>query len=158
MAEFPPGLVTFYRPARKRKRVFTAKDVARIAKYAIADGADPLDVLVGILKSTGRSGQACQIVAGISLLIAISKLLVKIGGILAVSKILDFVLSVLTNKLFQKLPWVRRATAVLIILAASYDGIISAATEAVSDVGIYESLLTSVSEICAREKLNESDD
>jgi len=157
VSEFPPGLVTFYRPARKKKRVFTARDVARIAKYAIEDGADPLDVLVGILKSTGRSGQACQIVAGISLLLAISKLMVQIGGILAVSKILDFLLTVLTNKTFQRLPWVRRASAVLIILAASYDGIIKAVTEAVSDVGIYEALLASVSEICEREKLSESE-
>lgn len=147
-------MVCYNKPNRSKPRVFTAKDVERIARYAINDGADPLDVLVGILRSTGRSGQACQIVAGISLLLAISKLLIQIGGILAVGKILDFILSVLTNKLFQRLPWVRRVSAVLIIVAASYDGIIKAATEAVSDVGIYEALLESVSEICAREKLD----
>lgn len=61
MADLPTGHVCFYRPGRKGKRVYSAKDVGRIVAYARNDGAPDILLLAYILQSFGLRRIQCLI-------------------------------------------------------------------------------------------------
>jgi hypothetical protein len=51
-ARLPPGVHTIYRPARTKRRVYTVRDVQRIAGYAACEN-DTRQVVCGVLKGVG---------------------------------------------------------------------------------------------------------
>ena len=54
-----PGLVHYYRPARKKIRVYTERDVGRIVAYARNDGASDSLLIAYILQSFGLRALQC---------------------------------------------------------------------------------------------------
>lgn len=61
MAEFPPGKVIYYRPARKKPRVYTERDVGRVVAYARNDGADDVLLIAYIVQSFGVRTLQCTL-------------------------------------------------------------------------------------------------
>lgn len=97
MPHNPPletGVVTMYRPARKRARVYSARDVGRIVAYARNDGANDTLLIAYILQSFGLKKIECLLFKILDILntavflSAILLLLKGISGLIKLSKLL----------------------------------------------------------------------
>jgi len=96
MAQFPAGRVCFTRPARKKPRVYTERDVGRIIAYARNDGASDVLLFAYILQSFGLRKMQCIIFKVLDILNtavflgAILLLLKGMAGLVKVIKIVTF--------------------------------------------------------------------
>lgn len=142
--------VCYNRPNRTKRRVFTNKDVARIAKYAVDDGADPRDLAVGVLSALGLGFVLCASAKAVNSAVGIAALIAKIGGALALGKLLDFLLTVVTNGLFRKLPLTKRVTAVVILVLAVSEGIIKATQQLLEDATVITGAAELMNDLCER--------
>jgi hypothetical protein len=61
LSQFLPGKVCFIRPARKKPRVYTERDVGRIVAYARNDGANDVLLIAYILQSFGLRTLQCTV-------------------------------------------------------------------------------------------------
>ena len=144
--------VCYNRPNRTKRRVFTAKDVARIAKYAQEDGADPRNVAVGVISALGLGYVLCASAKAVNSAVGIAALIVKIGGALAIGKIIDFLLTVVTNGLFKKLPITRRYLAVLILALSVSEGILKSVKSLMEDASVITGVAELINDLCERIK------
>lgn len=142
--------VCYDRPNRTKRRVFTNKDVARIAKYAVDDGADPRDLAVGVLSALGMGFVLCASAKAVNSAVGIAGLIVKIGGALAVGKIVDFLLTVVTNGLFRKLPLTKRYLAVIVLALAVSEGILKSVRSLMDDASVITGAADLVNDLCER--------
>lgn len=152
MGNLKTGRVCFYRPKRKRVRVFTSADVKRITKYAIDDGADPRDLLVGVASAAGLGYLLCASSKAVNSALTIASLLTKIGGALAVTKIIEFLLSLVTSGLIKKLPLLRRYAAVILLIAGTAEGILKATKDLFDSAEIITSSAEAINDLCERGK------
>jgi len=143
-------LVCYNKPNRSKPRVFTAKDVARIAKYASEDGADPRNIAVMVISALGLGYVICASAKAVNSAAGIAGLIVKIGGVLAVGKIVDFLLSVVTNGFFKKLPIVKRYLAVVVLALAVSEGILKAVQNLMNDASIISGAVELSNDLCER--------
>lgn len=100
------------RPNRSKIRHFTEKDVERIAKYAIRDGADVWKLLVGIIVITGFGFLICKVARAMSFLNVLHEAFEAIAAALASSVILNFIIKTVGGQLIKLLPIVRLITLV----------------------------------------------
>lgn len=142
--------VCYIRPNRTKRRVFTERDVARIAKYAHEDGADPRNIAVGVISALGLGFVLCASAKAVNSAVGIAGLIVKIGGALAVGKIIDFLLSVVTNGLFKKLPLTKRYLAVVILALAVSEGILKAVRNLMDDASVITGAAELINDLCER--------
>lgn len=142
----------YYKPNRSRARVFTAQDIARISKYAINDGADPRDIAIKVIEAAGLGYLVCASAKAVNSTLTIATLLTKIGGALAVGKILDFLLSLVTNGLFQKIPVVRRYLAIVVLILAVSEGIIKAVKNIFDSAEVISGSAEAINDLCERGK------
>lgn len=134
----PPGHTCFTRPFRSKPRVFTLQDVARISKYAQKGGASPIAIIGTVAGVLGFGWILCFAAKSVDNAFTLTKFLAKIGGLLAFSKFMDFILTVVTSGAFARLARVAKLTAVVALFAAVASGIIKAVNSIVSDAAIIE--------------------
>lgn len=144
------GFVCFYRPRRKRARVFTAKDVQRIAKYAQSDGAHPLEILAGVGFALGLGWVFCLAARSIDNALTIGSAIAKIGGILALGRIADFILTVLSGGLFKRLALTTRIGLLFVLAVVSLQGILHAGRQILGDMDFLKSASDTIHDVCHR--------
>jgi len=118
-------LKCYDKPNRTKIRVFTARDVHRISRYAMDDGASAVDILAGVAVFTGFGWILCVASKMISNATRISKIITTIAGSLGVAALVDFLLKYISLKLFVKLPLPRRVLLIIVILALFFRDIAS---------------------------------
>lgn len=144
--------VCYYKPNRTRIRVFTAKDVRRIAKYAIDDGAEAVDVLAGVAVFAGLGWIFCVAVRAIDNSFNILRWLIKIGGIVAISKIVDFLLTVVSGGFFKRLPASNRIALVVILALGVFESILRAAKGLIDSAQVIHEAADVVHNLCSKAK------
>ena len=142
--------VCYYKPNRTRKRVFTKQDVARIAKYAVDDGADVRDVAVGVLSALGLGFLICASAKAVNSAVGIATLFTKIGGALALGKLFDFLLTVVTHGAFKKLPLTKQVLAVVILVLAVSEGILNMGKQLLDNAEVITGSAEIVNDLCDR--------
>ena len=110
--------VCIYRPNRTTKRHFTESDVARIAKYAIRDGANPERILGVVLVAAGLAASFKLVCEAMSLVALILRALGAIGAGLAIGKIIELLANFGFYAKFIPLPAIRAAAVVAALVAA----------------------------------------
>lgn len=143
-------IVCINRPNRKNPRYFTAKDVKRIAKYAQQDGANPFEILAGVGFSVGLGYVFCVAARTIDNMASLSRLILRIAGITALGRFVDFVLTVLSSGAYKRLAKVKRIGLVLVIVAAIVEPILRGAKTLVEDAEIMVSASELVHDLCTR--------
>lgn len=116
------ALVCYNKPNRKKARHFTVRDVARIAKYAVADGADALLVVKEVINALGLAGRFCELAILAASMIKLRRMLLEAGAAWGVKKFLQLLLRFLG---YLKNPFVRWTTrlnigAAIVIAAILY--------------------------------------
>lgn len=144
----PPGHVCFTRPARKHPRKFKEKDLKRIAKYLQRDGISPLKILGIIAGVLGLGWLVCLAARTLDNTLTISRFIAKVGGILAFSKIIDFLLTVVTSGAFKRLARVFRFASILILAVGVLEGISRAIKQIVSDADKIENISRYLHDVC----------
>jgi len=94
MANRPPGNVCFYRPARKKPRVYTERDVGRIVAYARNDGAHDALLIAYILQSFGLRSLQCLLFRVLDILntaVFLSAILLLLKGMAGLLKVMKIV-------------------------------------------------------------------
>jgi hypothetical protein len=142
--------VCYIRPNRTKRRVFTKSDVARIAKYAVDDGADARDIVVGVISTLGLGFVLCASAKAVNSAVGIAALITKIGGILAIGKIVDFLLTVVTNGLFKKLAVTQRYLAVIVLALAVSEGILKWAKTLMESASVITGAAELINDLCER--------
>lgn len=145
----PPGKVEFTRPARKKPRLYTEKDLKRIAGLVVESGVSPVKVLAGIAVGLGLGWLFCVAARTIDNTLTIKRFLLKLGGILAIAKITDFLLTVVTSGAFKKLVVVTRIAAVVIVLVAVLESLARALAGMVEDASMMEEASGLVHDLCS---------
>jgi len=144
------GEVCYVRPARKRARVFTASDVKRIAKYAHEDGADPYEIIAGVVVFLGFGTLLCKVAQIVQDVLSVTKALIKIGGILALAKIADMLINALSNKLLKKVPVIKKLSILLIVLLTSFKDLFSSLDRLLSNADTADEVSGVLNELCRR--------
>lgn len=141
-------MVCYDKPNRKNVRHFTDRDVARIATYAIRDGANVRKILARILVVVGFGFVACRAAKALSALLSVSSFLTKVGGILAVSALVQKAIAILSKGALLKVPVVNRYAIGLIAVLAAIDGILSALREVIADRDALVTVSDFISDLC----------
>lgn len=144
--------VCINRPNRKRIRHFTEKDVIRISKFAIDNGASPIKILGSVAVVAGFGFIFCVAARSIDNTGKLTKLAVKIGGIAAIAKLTDFILTVLTGGLFRRLLLVRRIASILILTIAVFTGIQRALRSTIADAELITEMSALAHDLCSAAK------
>jgi len=140
--------VCYYKPNRTRVRHFSEKDVRRIAKYAIQDGADPIKILAGVAVAAGLGYAFCIMVRAIDNTLNLGRGLAKIGGVLALGKLIDFLLTVVTNGAFKRLGQVNRVAAIIILAIGLLEGLLRAAKSILEDASTIDMASEMAHKLC----------
>lgn len=136
------------KPNRTHPRVFTTNDVIRISKLLPRDKETHAKLIGTLLALSGLSYSICLATKAFANFSIIQDAIIKIGGITAISAIVNFLLSVLTNKLFMKIPIVKRIAAILVIVAASWDGVINALGWLIENADDVREALLTIDDLC----------
>ena len=102
------------KPNRTKVRVFTERDIARITRYAIDDGANPFKILVFVALVSGFAATICQIVKSLSVLSQLGEVGKSIAQTLASMTILNLLIKRFGGTLVKFSP-----IAQLIVLASA---------------------------------------
>jgi len=145
-------MVCYNRPNRKNPRVFTAKDVKRISKYALDDGANAFEILAGVGFALGLGYLFCVAARTIDNSASIYRLVLRIAGITALGKFVDFVLTVLTSGAFKRIGALPRFGTVLLVIAAIIEPLLRGMGTLISDAEIILSASETVHHLCDRIK------
>jgi len=128
--------------------VFTARDVGRIAKYSAEDGASDVEILAEVAVALGYGWVICTAAKALNDALNVTSALIKIGGALAVSKLLDFLLTVISSGTFKKLA-VNKVIALLIVLAtATLESLIKAARSMIDKSAQIKQAAGQVRDLC----------
>jgi hypothetical protein len=137
-------------PNRTKPRPFTAKDVRRIAKYAAEDGANAIEIFAGVAGVLGFGYVFCRAARYLDSLISLTNLVAKIGGILAVGRVVDWLLTVLSNGAFRRLPIVGRYLSVIVLALAFVQGAFKALQSIIDEASVIKDLSNTVHSLCSK--------
>lgn len=140
----------YNKPNRKKPRVFTEKDVRRIAKYAIDDGASAFEIAAGVFVAAGLGYLICVASRAIDNSANIYKAVLRIGGILALGRVIDFLLTLLSSGVFRRLPRTNQIALVLVLAVAALESILKAAKSLLEDAEIIVSAADAIHVLCNR--------
>jgi len=143
-------LKCYDKPNRTKIRVFTAKDVHRISKYAMDDGASAVDILAGVAVFTGFGWILCVVSKIVTDSARISKIIVSIAGSLGIAALIDFLLKYISLKLFVKLPLPRRVLLIIVILAVFFRDIAATVKGMLDKADLVLEASNYVHSLCAR--------
>jgi len=144
--------VCYNKPNRKKIRVFTAKDVRRIAKYAVDDGANPLDILAGVAVFLGLGWVFCIMVRVIDNSLNIMGWVAKVGGLIALGRVVDFLLTVVSGGLFKRLGGTTRISLVIILTLGVLESILTAIQSLLHSAGLIKTASELAHDLCSRAK------
>lgn len=139
----------YNKPNRKNPRVFTANDVARISRYAIDDGASALQILAFVAISTGFGYVFCRAAKAVDTATSVSRVIVRIAGVLAASKLVDFLLTVVTRGAFSRLPVINRIAAAVILAVGVSEGVYKLAKDFIDDESMVVEFSDLTHELCS---------
>ncbi len=86
-----------YYPARKNRRHFTAKDVARISKYAVRDGASVAEIMAGVAVALGVGFMICKAATSVRSALTLTGFMKKAFAGLAVGQFISLLIQTLIN-------------------------------------------------------------
>lgn len=144
--------ICYNKPNRKKIRVFTAKDVRRIARYAQEDGAHPLEILAGVGVFLGLGWVFCVMARVVDNSFNILGWVAKVGGVLALGKIVDFLLTVVSGGLFKRLGGTTRITLVIILTLGVLESILTAVQSLLNSAGLINAASELAHDLCSRAK------
>jgi len=144
----PSGKVCFYRPRRTRVRVYTEKDVGRIARYAVDGGANPIRIIAYALIAAGLGIVFCKIAKHFTAIRVITRAIIKITGILAISKILEILINLLSLGLIKKIPRFNVISIAIIAIIAFFNDILVAAKQLIDDTEAVDESVSFIESIC----------
>jgi hypothetical protein len=136
------------RPFRKRPRVFTEKDVARISRYAVGDGADTLKLLASVIVALGLGVIVCKAARGYVAVMSISNGIAQIGGVLAVSALIQRAITLLSRNIILKIPILNRVTILVVSVLVAIDAIINPIADLLSDLEGLDDVANFLNKLC----------
>jgi hypothetical protein len=141
-----------YVPNRSKPRVFTAKDVARIAGYAVADGANPIELTALVAKACGLAWIFCIAAKSLELYNLILQIIAEVGGVLAVIAVINKVVAFLEGGAALKVPVLNRVVVVAILALVALQKVLNAIQLVIDQYGDMEEARTAIIEICEKTK------
>lgn len=140
--------VCINRPNRTRKRVFTARDCGRIARYAFDDGADRIEIMTRVAKGLGVSSNICRIRNAINVLldirVIVAEILISTGG----ASLLAAVISILSSPLIKRIPVLGTRLILLLAILVNIQKIIDTVNAAIDQIGFLETLIDDITLAC----------
>ena len=134
----------YNKPNRTNARHFSARDVERIAKYAVRDGADVKRIIAAIAVAAGVGYLLCKASKVIQAYTTIAGLTRTIAVSVATAVLIDRAIQWLSRGYLQKLPFVRQLLVALTALS-----VYIAATDSLTgdDVGVVVDAVGNVTDI-----------
>jgi len=143
----------YRRPNRKHPRIFTSRDVARIAKYAADGGATPIELIAGVVVVLGLGYTLCRAANYMRNLLSFKSLIIEIGGTLAMAALIDGAITVLSRGIWMKLHWTRLAALALIATLIVFKDAVNGIIELFKDSDDINDIVVFVDQLCKLVKL-----
>lgn len=137
-------------PNRTYRRRFTERDVARIAKYAVDGGADPLKIIVTLMSALGFGWVLCTSSRALSAVAVFANAVTAIGGMIAASTFLAWLVRVLgADGLLFKIPMPVVVKLALAYLVLNGGAIIAALRTVYDEAGTITLAVSVLRKMCA---------
>lgn len=133
---------------RTSPRVFKAKDVARIARYARDDGSVSEEIAARVMVALGFGRYFCAVVDSLNALNVVLVTVTKVAGATALLKVLDFFIDLLSRGQYRKIPKINLIGLALVIVVSSLEAILKAVREILSNFDVVIAALVSMRKIC----------
>jgi len=137
-------------PDRKKIRHFTAKDVARISKYALRDGASPLDILGGVVLATGFGVLICKAAKAVRAGLSITAFLKKLAVIQATGSLVALLIQLLVGAKLVTPPGLQWILAIAISVLMFIDSVFKAFQEMVGDRAVMLEITATLDDLCKK--------
>lgn len=129
------GVYTVVRPCRKTPRFFTARDVGRIAAYAVEDGAGKLEVIAWVFVKLGVGEYLCTAAIIYRFALAVLDAIQDVAVAIAAARVIEAIVKWLLESPVSKIPQVRWALALLILLLLAVQEIAELADKLIGEIG-----------------------
>lgn len=149
-----------YVPNRTEPRKWKLKDIERIARHMVEDGVKPGEILGAISLGAGVEEVVCRGARATSALTLVGSIVKQAGGVLAVTTLVNAALTVLSKGAFKKLPVVNRIAFLLILVLATFRGILDAMGELLDNLNALRLVSSTLHTACRwiKESRGEPDD
>ncbi len=137
-------------PARKKTRHFTAKDVARISKYAVRDGASVADIMAGVAVSVGAGFLICKAARSVRSGLVLTAFLKKIFASLAVSQFISLIIQTLIKAQLTVPPQIQLILAISISALWALDKVTSVIENMLGDREVMLQITSTLDEWCLK--------
>lgn len=117
-----------YYPNRTKIRHFTEKDVARIAKYAVRDGANPVKVLAAIAAALGLGASICVTAQSIRSALSLTAFLKKLAVSMAVGQLIKVLIQIFMGAKLKAPPGLNLILAIVIVSLVLIDSVLDSIT------------------------------
>jgi len=145
-------IVCVNRPNRTNPRKFTAKDVARISRYAAADGSAVPEIIAGVLVALGLGYVVCALSRAIDNTLGILGIIKQLAALLAGAALTRALLAILERGLGVPIPPLRAAIVGLITLVLAIQALSKGAAALVSDLETIEDAASTIHDWCSNIK------
>lgn len=140
--------ITYYKPNRSHPRHFTEKDVARISKYVIRDGGNPIKVLAAVAVALGLGATFCKSAKAFQAMTRLSFWIKKLAVMLAGGQLMKILIQTLLGAKVVAPPGYKVLLALLIVTLSLLDSIIEAVMEWANNIGTLDDVTTLIDGIC----------
>lgn len=120
-----PGCRTVCRPYRTKARVFGAKDVGRVARYAIREGEDPAVIVAHVMIALGYDKIICNSVKALNDFSTLVGFVGRVKGVAAILVSLSALIEWIKDGPLTRIPYGRAILALSVAIFALMDGILS---------------------------------
>lgn len=142
-------MTCYKKPNRTKPRYFTAKDVARISRYATKSGVSAQMVIVSVIVALGAGALVCKVAKALSNFLNILNFVGKMGGVLAMSAFIERIIFILSYGKLLPHPAIRGAAIGLIAVFAFVQGMLEAISNVYSDYSTLKEVSDTLSAWCA---------
>lgn len=139
----------YYKPNRARERVYTAKDVGRIARYALKDDTSSLYLIVAyVLVSLGLGYIVCRAAKTVHIALNIAGYFNELISAIAIGAFIDKLIWFATYGKYIPWPPLRALAFLLGVGLAFIQGIFNEAAKLVEDYADLYELATVLDSLC----------
>lgn len=141
-------LVLCNKPNRSKPRLWTERDLARVAKHLQNKGVPIFKIFASVAVATGVAYLFCRAARTVELLIAFASLAEDIAVVLATSKLIQTLIRILSKRLIYAIPVVNRIAIAIIVILVALQALSDKVVSSLKDVSNVRTGLLFVDSIC----------
>lgn len=111
-----------------------------------------MEIVAGVAVFMGFGYLICIAARAVDNAYSFSRAILRIGGTVALGRLIDFLLTLLSSGAFRRLPRTNRLVLLLLLAISIAEGLLRAAKSLLEDISLIESASSAIHELCDKAK------